>query len=315
MTRLSNRLLLTFGLASLAAVTTGAFVCAQSGVPTGLWLRNLIAWSMGGLVAVAISAARPGPAAAFALLAAPAGLAASLISRDQAGVHRWVDLGPLHMNVAMVLAPLAVVALAASGGATRWPWVAALITLGLLVAQPDASQATAFAASVALIASRIARPLAARGAVIAVAGLLAAAAWLRPDPLLPVPEVEEVIGLANTLSPLAAVLASALLAAASLAPLVLTRAAQPQPRLAGQALSVCFLLWSATPWIGAFPVPWVGIGMSPILGGWLGVGLLAALVRRLRTAPSPQSVVSSVSAPGAFFLMLSMALLAPAFEA
>ena len=33
------------------------------------------------------------------------------------------------------------------------------------------------------------------------------------------------------------------------------------------------------PMFGAFPVPWVGMGMSPIVGGWLGVGLLAAAMR------------------------------------
>ena len=285
MTRPSSRLLLVFGLASLAAVAMGAFVCAQSGVPPGLWVRNLIAWGVGAAFAAAISASRPGYAAAVALIVAPAGLAASLLARDPSGVHRWVDLGPLHMNVAMVLAPAVVVALAARGGASRWPWGAAFVALSLLVVQPDASQATAFAAALVLIASRMAWPFAARGAVSGVAGLLAAAAWLRPDPLLPVPEVEEVIGLANTLSPLAAGLAIGLLAATSLASLFMTRAARPQLRLTGQALSVCFLLWSATPWIGAFPVPWIGIGMSPILGAWLGVGLLAALLRRPQTAP------------------------------
>ena len=33
------------------------------------------------------------------------------------------------------------------------------------------------------------------------------------------------------------------------------------------------------PAVGAFPVPLVGMGPSPILGAWLGVGLLAAAAR------------------------------------
>ena len=49
--------------------------------------------------------------------------------------------------------------------------------------------------------------------------------------------------------------------------------------LAGGALSLCLAAWAVTPLFGAFPVPLVGVGMSPILGAWLGVGLLAATAR------------------------------------
>ena len=31
------------------------------------------------------------------------------------------------------------------------------------------------------------------------------------------------------------------------------------------------------PFLGAFPAPLLGLGMSPIIGAWLGVGLLAGL--------------------------------------
>ena len=55
---------------------------------------------------------------------------------------------------------------------------------------------------------------------------------------------------------------------------------------AALALSAWFVATAVTPLFGAFPVPWLGVGMSPILGAWLGVGLLAA---RLRPAPSPAS--------------------------
>ena len=40
------RLLLAFGVASGAAVAIGALACANSGVPAGLWLRNLGAWAL-----------------------------------------------------------------------------------------------------------------------------------------------------------------------------------------------------------------------------------------------------------------------------
>jgi hypothetical protein len=40
----------------------------------------------------------------------------------------------------------------------------------------------------------------------------------------------------------------------------------------------------AATFVGAFPVPFVGIGVAPILGAWLGAGLLAGLMRRATSA-------------------------------
>lgn len=283
----SGRLLWVFGVVSLAAVATGGFVCARSGVPTGVWLRNLAAWGVGALIAGGVATAVRAGAFPMALLAAPVGLLAALWGPAQEGVHRWLRLGPLHINVAMLLLPSAVVALAVLGRDRRWPWSVAFIALALLLLQPDASQATAWGACLGLLTACAAWPVAIRGALVAVAGVLTVATWLRPDPLQPVAEVEEVIGLASAVSPLVAGLALVLLAAVVAAPVVATRSVPPAPRLAGGALSLCFLLWATTPLLGAFPVPWVGVGMSPILGAWLGVGLLAALLRRPDPLPEP----------------------------
>lgn len=266
-----DRLLMLFGAASLAAVVIGAVVCSASGVPAGSWVRDVVAWMVGAVLAGAVARfARPG-FSRVALWALPIGLLATLISPDQEGVHRWVDLGPLHVNVAMLLAPGAVVALAASAD-QRLSWAAFVLSLALLVVQPDASQATSLAVVVAMIALwGTRRPLIRWGAPVVAAGL-ATAAWLRPDPLQPAPEVEGVIGLAFSISPLLAGAAVLALAAVAAAPAL-------SKRLPAVALGLCFLLWSVMSMLGAFPVPWVGIGMSAIVGGWLGVGLLAAWMR------------------------------------
>jgi len=274
-------LLLVFGAASLAAVATGAFVGAASDVPASLWIRNLAAWAVGALLAAGLAVA-PRGALRVALWAAPVALLASFFSPALDGVHRWIDLGPVHLNAAMVVLPAAVVALAALGRASRLPWLAVLTCLLLLAGQPDASQATTLAFVMGVVAlSAIARPPA-RLALIAGAAVVATVAWLRPDPLQPVPEVEQIIGLAYALSPLAAVAALLSLAGAAVVPALLTARAPSEARLAGLALGLCLLLWSIMPFLGAFPVPLVGIGMSPIVGAWLGVGLLAGAVRRAR---------------------------------
>jgi asparagine N-glycosylation enzyme membrane subunit Stt3 len=116
---------------------------------------------------------------------------------------------------------------------------------------------------------------------VAVVALAVAAAFARPDPLAPVPEVEGVLGLAWAWSPIAAAVAVALLAATALYPLRLARRRHPfTPAL---ALAAIYAVQALAPAFGAFPVPLVGIGMSPILGFWLGAGALAVAHR---TAPA-----------------------------
>lgn len=267
-----RRFLTAFTLLSLLTVAAGCVIAAANGVSTGSWARNLVSWIVGAGAAWLV-ARRPGALRWF-LLAAPVALAATLLNAPQDGVHRWIDLGPLHINAAAVLLPATAVALAAHSG-WRWGWLAAGATLCLLVLQPDASQATAFGAAmiVVLMTMRVSGALRA-GGMIAVAAAIAAA-WLRPDPLLPVPEVEEILQLAWRWSPLMAIVAAGLLAATVLVPL---RTAA-RTRTAGITLAVFCAGVALAPALGAFPVPLVGVGMSAVLGFWLGAGALAAAAR------------------------------------
>lgn len=277
-----QRPLPAFAAASLLAVAVGAVVCALSGVPAGAWGRNLVGWLVGGLAATGLGRwAGPRTLVAIAI-AAPLGIAATLVGEGQQGVRRWLDLGPLYVNAAMLLLPAFVVALAVLAPRAAGWWIAAMLTLGVLVLQPDASQASAFALAlcVAVLGLRR-RPVGIRWGVVLAAGLLAAVSWTRPDPLAPVAEVEEVIGLAFGLSPWLAALAALSLAAFAATPALVARANRVEAvRRAGYALSALLLVWCVAPALGAFPVPLVGVGLSPILGAWLGIGVLAAVARR-----------------------------------
>ena len=204
-TNKSVRLMAVFGLASLAAVGLGAAVCALSGVSAASWGRNLAAWLVGAVIAAALGAAGRrvvSPRAALTVAGlAVAGLAAGFFNPAQEGVHRWIDAGPLHVNIAMVVLPSLSVVLAAAED-RRAIWGAAVAALILLVAQPDASQTTTLAAVLILVAAFRAPSRGVKAALILFAGLAAAAAWMRPDPLQPVAEVEEIVGLAFQISPL-----------------------------------------------------------------------------------------------------------------
>jgi cell division protein FtsW (lipid II flippase) len=281
-----TRVLLVYGLLSLAAVALGCVVCALSGVPAGSWSRNLVAWVAGLGLAVALARFAGSRAAAALLVLALLIVLAGFFGSPQQGVHRWLDLGPLHINVAFIVLPVAVVALSWTGE-RLWVWGPALALQALLVVQPDASQAAALAAAMTVVALRSSSPVWLRGGVPAIALALAVAAWGRPDPLSPVPEVEEIVALAAGLSPLLAILAVIVITGASIAPAVAAPRSSAA-RTAGLALSAYMLATAAATLFGAFPMPLLGIGMSPVVGFWLGVGLLGAMLSRM-PAPSPAS--------------------------
>lgn len=277
MTAASFRLLAIFAAASLPSVALGALVCVLSDVPPAVWLRNPAAWLIGASAAAVLAARARRRWLPALLLAAPAVVAAAFLNAGLSGVHRWIDAGPMRLNAAMLALPALAVALACARG--PWRWTAALGSLLLLALQPDASQATALAAVTALVALRTVDSRPAKTLIVATSAGLAAAAWLQPDPLQPVPEVEEIVGLAAQASPLLAAAALAALAALAIAPVLAARHAAPDLRVAAAALAVCLAAWTLAPLAGAFPVPFMGVGPSPILGAWLGVGLLAGLIR------------------------------------
>ncbi len=221
-------------------------------------------------------------------MAALLGLLATLLSPGLSGVHRWIHLGAFQLNVAEILLPAAVVALGVLRHDRPWFWLAVAGIGAVLVAQPDASQATALGGAVIAMLLLSSSARADRWAGVAVVTVAMAAAWFRPDPLAPVPEVEEIFRLAWVLAPFTAILAGMALGAAALTPAVLARHRSESSSPAALPLTVYLVISALAPALGAFPAPLVGMGVSPILGWGLGAGLLAALASgRLTSSPPP----------------------------
>lgn len=257
-----------YAAASLAAVAAGCAIAALAGVPATVWGRNIAAWAVGALLAI-MATRRAWPqsrvAALIVLAIVVAALFATFVDTGLAGVHRWVSLGPLRLNAAMLLLPLTIVLLA-----RRRSDIAMLAIAAVLLGQPDASQAAAFAAASLIMLRRRGMDWQGRATAMLVVAL-AAAAWLRADPLAPVAEVEGIFGLA---SPWLAILGGCALALAALTPALAQHRADP----AALPLATYMAVVAVMPVFGTFPVPLVGMTVSPILGWWLAVGLLAASV-------------------------------------
>lgn len=254
-----------FALASLLAIGSGAFAIWHSGGGAVMAFGNFVGWGIGLVAAAAILVMPKIPRTAEIFLAVTIiALAATFADSGLSGVHRWISIGPLRGNIAALLLPAFIAILCArktSPPLTAMAWLAAMI---LVMAQPDASQATALAIAAPVIFAHW--PPKWKWPILAATALLAIMSWLRPDPLQPVAEVEGIIALMWQMSPA--------LAAVGLAALAATIFAIRRTDTSSTALTAYCAIVSLMPAFGHFPVPLAGAGISFPLGWWLGVAVL-----------------------------------------
>jgi cell division protein FtsW (lipid II flippase) len=295
-------------LASLAAVpalVVGAFVMSRSGVGYGLWLQNVVVGAILTVVCVA-SAAVPGyrarassavwtGAAIVALLV----LAATLTQAGVDGVRRWLPIGPLRLHVASVALPVLVIAIARqvrSGAERNRSLLARIVTIATaatLLMQPDASQGSAFGLAVAVLLLWGRRPSSADWIVVMIVAVCAGATWFRSDPLAPVSYVEGVVGLAADIR--LAWLVACLVALVLLPlPFLVTAVSPKGEGTAHLAIAMYLVAVCAAPFTGAYPVPMIGYGLSPILGYFVA---LAWSVRN-QAAPSRSTAIDANASLG-----------------
>lgn len=279
-----------FLLASLLAVGCGCWVAHRAGLAPSLWVRNLLAWALGLGAAWFVERAQ-GVSLQFYLLLGLLALLGCFLSPGLAGpslsgevvsavAHRWLGTAPLRLHAASLVLPPLVVLLAA-GQRHRLLW-SPLIAM-LLAAQPDASQAWAFAAAFSLWQGLPAFHPSALFAWLSSFAVLAAALYATVHEVFlpPVPHVEGIAQLAWQQSPALAVTLTLLLFGALALPAChsLTSVSSGTARRTSLALSVYLLFTALAPLLGPYPVPLAGIAPSPILGAWLGLGMLGRLDR------------------------------------
>jgi cell division protein FtsW (lipid II flippase) len=279
----------TLHLLLLAAppVAASFVILALVGASKSLWLVQGFAVCLACLIAalgkqLSRTIRNPLVPAVVAMCITLVGLAATLMF-GSSGPARWILFGPVNVYVAPVLLPSFLVAfwtLASKRGRHRLIALGGAIGVSVLLAlQPDASQALALLAAViiAVIGTR------STGLATAIALVLIAVAmaWAfsRPDPLQPVPYVEEVfrLAIAHSLFTGIAVIASAVALLAGL-----YRCSLSGPTFLSVAASYYAALFACSV-AGLTPAPLIGYGAGPLLG----YGLLVAIACCVQPVGNP----------------------------
>jgi hypothetical protein len=241
--------------------------------------RNVVSFLLGlalGWAAHHIAHRRFGAETLFAV-ASTILLLVLLAGTELDGVKRWLPIGPIMLQPALIVSPL-LLALTASREGRHWR-AAVLIPIALVAIQPDTATSAALALGVAALMAdasrRSARGWSRRRIIIAILALSLAIlalilAGIQTPP--PVAFVEGTVGIAALSGPPAIAL-HAIAIALTLAALI----SRHNP--AGTALATYFAVSFIAAIFWAFPMPVVGAGPSHLIGFGLAIGWLAVADR------------------------------------
>lgn len=194
-------------------------------------------------------------------------LATALFGRPVDGAARWLPLGPLNLQVSLIVLPAMLVAFARRpglGGAAGLSIAAVALAL-----QPDRAMAGALTAGLAAFAVR-------REPVVlltlAVAAAAFAATLLQPDRLPAIPYVDQVFFTAFAVGPL---IGAAVIGGACLLLVPAFRGGGHAPALVFGGVWLAVIVAAV---LGNFPTPVVAYGGSAIVGYLLSLAILCAPV-------------------------------------
>ncbi len=191
-------------------------------------------------------------------------LFSSLIFNGISGVHRWVNIGPIALNIAFIAVPILLICIYifSNSGHLQTCYSLILSIAVILFLQPDASMLTAF--FMALIPFyRSNRNKFWKYSWILLL-ILSGVSWIRTDTLEPVSYVEDILIIAINIS--WGYLFCFLFSFGVLLWPFFKRNNCKQYREISTSLGLFFLCLIVSTLFGNFPVPLIGYGISPIIG-------------------------------------------------
>ncbi|WP_032076813.1 cell division protein [Clostridium drakei] len=186
------------------------------------------------------------------------------------GVHRWVSIAIIKINVSMVVLPIILI--------SSWKllelkslWITIITTIAaavLLLIQPDASQLTAFAIPMMIMLINKIDKWIIRLIIVVILSALIIFSWIFLDSLPAVAYVEGILGLVKNLGIPFFVLGVISLI---ILPMPFILFSPKNFELPSICLGLYFIIILISTLFGNFPVPLMGYGISPIIGYFIAI--------------------------------------------
>jgi hypothetical protein len=268
----------TIGLAcAVAATLLGIFYLAAAGAPARAIVVNLAALVLGLVALGGVDKAAledRGWSGVALLLLGSSLLATAWFGASVGGASRWIWIGPLSVQVSLVVLPFMLVTFARHRDRLGTAGIA-LAAIALAI-QPDRAMAGMLALGLAALAASRRDVLSAAASLAALAAF--AITLVKPDTQPAVPYVDQILFTAFGVHPLAG--AAVLLGVCILVlPAIAGRVRDPAD---GSACLVFGALWTgsiAAAALGNYPTPVVGYGGSAILGYVLSLSVFPPRIR------------------------------------
>lgn len=273
-------LALMFGTPS---IIIGAFIMQQNQVPKVIWMQNIIAYLIFGgvsLLAVNKTHAFLKGKSVLILIGMTLLLSLTFVNDGMEGVHRWLQIVGVRLNIAMILLPAMLILLwellQEVRKNNRNPAILAvllsLVVIFMLLCQPDASLLTGFAIPATIIIFTNIKNKWSKYfiAIVFISAIILV--WTNLDHLPPVEYVEQIINMLERKGNLW-LIAGVLSLILQLLPFFIVTAKNVS--FISKCVGVYFLIIIISTWFGNFPVPLMGYGISPIMGYIISITMLA----------------------------------------
>lgn len=247
-------------------IAVGAFVMYSSKIPSSIWGQNLAMFLISGILSCTILFRKklPKPNSYIIISVCIVLLVLTFVDSGLSGVHRWISIGPVKMNVGSIVLPILIIELGKTINFQNW-WPITFLIIGvslILLFQPDASNTSAFAfASIFILFKSITKTI--QYLALGIPLIISILAWVYLDSLEPVSYVEEILQMAMNVSPITFALGVLSLLLMPL-PFFIFKTKKYKPIFV--SIGIYFSLIILSTLFGNFPVPLLGYGISPIIG-------------------------------------------------
>lgn len=245
----------------LPAVILGMVVMIVGGVSPVLWGQQLAAFAVFALLCLLRRAAQRVPSIVW-ILVLLAGLVSTLFFSAVGGAKRWLDLGPLNINAAMLVIPALLLLI----GNMKRPHLFVILVAAVLCLQPDLSQLAAFSLGILPILWKQRKNVCWAIVSLVLLVLFAIRCINTSVELESVAYCEGILRMVGEISPLLMMVggvALALIPGYFIYRVFRTRSTVMLGLAIYYAVAILFSI------TGEYPVPFMGFGISPIAGYWL----------------------------------------------